>query len=345
MTLSQLLKGSALSALAVTLSFTIIPAEEAEAAELLPAVSTASEIQIAPTAQLQDRSSRRQARQSTRSSNRSARQSTRSSNRQNRQSTRSTNRQNRQSTRSENRQNRQSTRSENRQNSQSTRSENRQNRQSNRGGVQGTQRANRETGQRTQQVNNGQQTRQVTQRQGTRNVERTRTRRGANINNVRAQTRSVGRSDRRADRRADRRIDRRSDRRFDNRVNRRSDFRSGRRGVSNRGVYNGRFKRWDRFGWRKSSRYNWYNYRRSNRGIFRLGRYYSPYRNYGYSRFSVGFYLDSLFFSSRYWINDPWSYRLPSVYGPYRWVRYYDDVALVNIYTGEVVDVIHNFFY
>ena len=59
----------------------------------------------------------------------------------------------------------------------------------------------------------------------------------------------------------------------------------------------------------------------------------------------IGFFLDSLFFSSRYYINDPWAYRLPSVYGPYRWVRYYDDVVLVDIYTGEVVDVIHDFFW
>ena len=50
-------------------------------------------------------------------------------------------------------------------------------------------------------------------------------------------------------------------------------------------------------------------------------------------------------FGNRYWINDPWQYRLPAVYGPYQWVRYYDDVLLVDTYTGEVVDVIHNFFW
>ena len=32
-------------------------------------------------------------------------------------------------------------------------------------------------------------------------------------------------------------------------------------------------------------------------------------------------------------------------YGPYRWVRYYDDAVLVDIYSGEVVDVINNFFW
>ena len=32
-------------------------------------------------------------------------------------------------------------------------------------------------------------------------------------------------------------------------------------------------------------------------------------------------------------------------HGPYRWVRYYDDVLLVDIYSGEVVDVIYDFFW
>jgi Ni/Co efflux regulator RcnB len=52
-----------------------------------------------------------------------------------------------------------------------------------------------------------------------------------------------------------------------------------------------------------------------------------------------------LFYSERYWINDPWQYRLPDVYGPYRWVRYYEDALLVDVTTGQVVDVIENFFW
>lgn len=109
-------------------------------------------------------------------------------------------------------------------------------------------------------------------------------------------------------------------------------------------AYGHDYRRWDNR-WRDNSRYNWYSYRRSHPSIYRLGSYYSPYRNYSYRRLSIGFFLDSLFFSSRYWINDPWQYRLPDVYGPYRWVRYYDDALLVNIYSGEVVDVIYDFFW
>ncbi|MFN2100236.1 RcnB family protein [Altererythrobacter sp. MF3-039] len=109
--------------------------------------------------------------------------------------------------------------------------------------------------------------------------------------------------------------------------------------------YRSDHKRWDRKRWRNHHRYDWHGHRYSNRHIFRLGRYYSPYRHHRYSRISIGFYLDNLFFGSRYWISDPWRYRLPPVYGDYRWVRYYDDVLLVDTWSGEVVDVIYDFFW
>lgn len=102
---------------------------------------------------------------------------------------------------------------------------------------------------------------------------------------------------------------------------------------------------WDSRAWRNDSRYDWFRHRAANRALFSLGRYYAPYRGYGYSRIGIGFRLGSPFYASRYWINDPWRYRLPDVYGPYRWVRYYDDALLVDIYSGEVVDVIHDFFW
>ena len=76
-----------------------------------------------------------------------------------------------------------------------------------------------------------------------------------------------------------------------------------------------------------------------------MGTYYAPYRYYTYRRYGAGTYLSSLFYRSNYWITNPWQYRLPDVWGPYRWVRYYNDVLLVDIYTGQVVDVIHNFFW
>ncbi|HXD03229.1 MAG TPA: RcnB family protein [Novosphingobium sp.] len=101
---------------------------------------------------------------------------------------------------------------------------------------------------------------------------------------------------------------------------------------------------WNR-DWRRDNRYSWQSYRNQHRDVFRIGRYYSPYNNWSYRRLGVGFFLQPLFFSQDYWIDDPWMYRLPEAYGPYRWVRYYDDALLVDIYSGEVVDVIYDFFW
>src|SRR5690606_25032676 len=71
---------------------------------------------------------------------------------------------------------------------------------------------------------------------------------------------------------------------------------------------------WD-LNWRNRRRYDWHRYRNSNRVVFRIGAYYAPYRNYAYRRLGIGALLNSLFYSSSYWINDPWQYRLPAVYG------------------------------
>jgi hypothetical protein len=102
---------------------------------------------------------------------------------------------------------------------------------------------------------------------------------------------------------------------------------------------------WSR-NWRQDRRYDWGSYRRVNRNIYRLPRYYAPSGwNYGYRRFSIGLTLGSMLFSSNYWINDPFYYRLPPAYGPYRWVRYYNDALLVDIDTGEVIDVEYDIFW
>lgn len=104
-------------------------------------------------------------------------------------------------------------------------------------------------------------------------------------------------------------------------------------------------RRWDN-GWRNDRRYDWRGYRESHRYAYRMPRYYAPYGwSYGYRRFSIGIYLDSLLFGSSYWIDDPWQYRLPPAYGPLRWVRYYDDALLVDTRDGYVVDVIYDFFW
>jgi len=102
-------------------------------------------------------------------------------------------------------------------------------------------------------------------------------------------------------------------------------------------------KSWTRH-WRDDRRYDWRHYRERNRTIFRLGHYNDPY-GYQYRRWMIGWSMRPSYYRSAFWISDPWQYRLPEVYGPYRWVRYYDDAVLVNVFTGEVEDVIYNFFW
>jgi hypothetical protein len=141
------------------------------------------------------------------------------------------------------------------------------------------------------------------------------------------------------------------DRNDNNRVDRRWD--NNRNGYVDRRYRDGRNDRWDRGDrnnrwnrdWRSDRRYDWRSYRERNRSHYRMPRYYNPYRGYGYTRFSIGFSLNSLFYSSRYWINDPGYYRLPPAYGGTRWIRYYNDALLVDTYSGEVIDVIYDFFW
>jgi hypothetical protein len=126
----------------------------------------------------------------------------------------------------------------------------------------------------------------------------------------------------------------------------RRNWRYGGNGNDRRDWQQGRNDRrdWNR-GWRNDRRYAWQDWRYQNRNLFRLPPYYSPYRNYGYQRFGIGLFLDSLFYDQRYWIGDPYYYRLPPAPPGTQWVRYYNDVLLVDVYSGEVIDAIYDFFW
>jgi Nickel/cobalt transporter regulator len=154
-----------------------------------------------------------------------------------------------------------------------------------------------------------------------------------------------GNLDRRWDRNNDERLDRHWDGNRDGRVDGRYDRNRDDR-VDNRWGDRGHDgHNWNR-GWRNDRRYDWSSYRNQYRHYYNQPRYYNPYGyGYGYRRYGIGIYLDSLFFSNRYWVNDPWQYRLPDPGYGYRWVRYYDDVLLVDVRSGYVVDVIHDFFF
>ena len=96
--------------------------------------------------------------------------------------------------------------------------------------------------------------------------------------------------------------------------------------------------------WRNNHRYDWHNHRRHHRSLFHLGLYFDPY-GWGYQPFSIGWRLWPSYYSNRYWINDPWMYRLPYAPPGYVWVRYWNDAMLVDTWTGTVVDVIPGFFW
>ena len=96
--------------------------------------------------------------------------------------------------------------------------------------------------------------------------------------------------------------------------------------------------------WRHDHRYDWHKHRNHHRSLFRLGFYYDPF-GWGYRPYSIGWRLWPSYYRSSYWLNDPWMYRLPPAYAGTRWIRYYDDALLVDTWTGEVVDVIYNFFW
>ena len=96
--------------------------------------------------------------------------------------------------------------------------------------------------------------------------------------------------------------------------------------------------------WRGDRRYDWRHHRERNRHLFHLGWYHDPF-GWGYRRFNIGWSIGPSYWSDRYWLQDPWQWRLPSVYGSYRWIRYYDDALLVDLRTGRVVDVIPDFFW
>ncbi|NUT00536.1 MAG: RcnB family protein [Sphingomonas sp.] len=101
--------------------------------------------------------------------------------------------------------------------------------------------------------------------------------------------------------------------------------------------------RW-RGDWRHDRRYDWRDWRRRHRSTFRIGFYYDPF-GWDYMRYGIGWRLWPSYYNSSFWLNDPWQYRLPRAYGPYRWIRYHNDALLVNIYTGQVVDVEYDFFW
>ncbi len=94
---------------------------------------------------------------------------------------------------------------------------------------------------------------------------------------------------------------------------------------------------------RRESREDWRDYRRSHNGVYRRAAYTGP-RGYTYRPVAVGFRFAPTYYSRNYWISNPSTYRLPRASAGLQWVRYGNDVVLVNLRTGRVVQVHSRFF-
>ena len=101
--------------------------------------------------------------------------------------------------------------------------------------------------------------------------------------------------------------------------------------------------RWDR-DWRADPQYDWQGWRTRNEAAFRLPAYAAPYPDSGYARPALGARLRGGYYDIDYWVAAPERYRLPAPPAQSEWIRYYDDVLLVDFSTGRVTDAIHGFF-
>lgn len=95
---------------------------------------------------------------------------------------------------------------------------------------------------------------------------------------------------------------------------------------------------------RRELREDWRDYRRSHRDAYRRPAYVGP-RGYAYRPVNVGYRFQPEYYGNRYWVNNYSAYRLPAPARGARWVRYGNDVALVNMRTGRVIQVYNQFFW
>lgn len=70
--------------------------------------------------------------------------------------------------------------------------------------------------------------------------------------------------------------------------------------------------------------------------------YVAPYRGWSYRPVSVGLTLRPMFWGDRYAVGDYGRWNLPAPRVNQRWVRYGDDLVLVNIRNGRVLRVLRN---
>ena len=78
---------------------------------------------------------------------------------------------------------------------------------------------------------------------------------------------------------------------------------------------------------------------REDRDHFARHQYVAPYRNWSYSALTPGTTLRSRFYGTSYTVAYPDSYELRPAKPHQRWVRYGNDLVLVNMRNGRVLEV------
>jgi Ni/Co efflux regulator RcnB len=94
---------------------------------------------------------------------------------------------------------------------------------------------------------------------------------------------------------------------------------------------------------RREYRDDWRDYRRRNPSIYRAGRYMGP-SGYRYRPVNVGYRFQPVYYGQRYWV-DANRYHLPRPAANHRWVRYGNDVVLVDYRSGRVAQIYNGFFF
>ena len=77
---------------------------------------------------------------------------------------------------------------------------------------------------------------------------------------------------------------------------------------------------------------------------FHYGSYNAP-RGYHYQRWTYGETLPSMYWARDYWLTSWWMFDLAIPPYGYEWVRYGDDALLVNVDTGQILQVDYGVFY
>lgn len=70
--------------------------------------------------------------------------------------------------------------------------------------------------------------------------------------------------------------------------------------------------------------------------------YIAPYGGWRYQPVSTGYQLRPRFYGQRYWVSDYGRYHVAAPRRNLRWVRYGNDLLLVNVRNGRVLQVRHN---